>query len=139
VLARTGTVLDRIILTSLESVWDVHAKAHTPQGERPAPLEEEEKEITALLVQYGSPLAVLQLPFPLIVLAAGLLGLVGGRLAPERFVAGTAAKHGAAAAGPGCGAGGRRRAGLGSPGPLADVAGDVPDGHRVDPSFRRPA
>lgn len=62
VLARTGTVLDRIILTSLESVWDVHAKAHTPQGEKPTQLEEEEKEITALLVQYGSPLAVLQLP-----------------------------------------------------------------------------
>lgn len=62
VLAPTGTVLDRVILTSLESVWDVHAKAHTPQGEKPTPLAEEEKEITALLVQYGSPLAVLQLP-----------------------------------------------------------------------------
>lgn len=62
VLARTGTVLDRVILTSLESVWDVHAKAHTPQGEKPTPLEEAEKEITALLVQYGSPLALLQLP-----------------------------------------------------------------------------
>ncbi len=45
-------------------------------------------------------LAVLQLPFPLIVLAAGLVGLVGGRLAPERFVAGTAARQGAAAVGP---------------------------------------
>jgi len=62
VLASTGTVLDRVILTSLESVWDVHAKSHTPEGEKPAPLEDEEKEITALLIQYGSPLAVMQLP-----------------------------------------------------------------------------
>lgn len=62
VLAPTGTVLDRIVLTSLESVWDVHSKAHTPQGEKPMALEEEEKEITALLIQYGSPLAVMQLP-----------------------------------------------------------------------------
>ena len=62
VLARSGTVLDRVILTSLESVWDVHARADTPQGERVKPLEEEGKEITALLIQYGSPLAVMQLP-----------------------------------------------------------------------------
>ena len=62
VLGRTGTVLDRLILTSLESVWDVHARADTPRGETAKPLEEEEKEITALLIQYGSPLAVMQLP-----------------------------------------------------------------------------
>ena len=62
VLAGSGTVLDRVILTSLESVWDVHARADTPQGEKTKPLEEEEKEITALLIQYGSPLAVMQLP-----------------------------------------------------------------------------
>lgn len=62
VLARTGTVLDRVILTSLQSVWDVHAKADTPKGEKVTPLVEEEKDITALLIQYGSPLAVMQLP-----------------------------------------------------------------------------
>ena len=38
----------------------------------------------------------LNLPFPLIVLAAGLVGYVGGRVAPERFRAGGA--HGAAKA-----------------------------------------
>ncbi len=37
----------------------------------------------------------LQLPFPLIVLAAGLVGGLGGRIAPDRFKAGAA--HGAAA------------------------------------------
>ena len=62
VLVRSGTVLDRVILTSLESVWDVHARADAPPGEKPQALEEEEKEITALLIQYGSPLAVMQLP-----------------------------------------------------------------------------
>ena len=62
VLARSGTVLDRVILTSLQSVWDVHARVDTPQGEKPQALAEEEKEITALLIQYGSPLAVMQLP-----------------------------------------------------------------------------
>jgi len=62
VLARTGTVLDRVIVTSLESVWDVHAREDAPKGEKPTPLVEEEKEITALLIQYGSPLAVMQLP-----------------------------------------------------------------------------
>jgi len=62
VLERTGTVLDRLILTSLESVWDVHAREDAKPGDKPVPLEDEEKEITALLVQYGSPLAVMQLP-----------------------------------------------------------------------------
>jgi putative ABC transport system permease protein len=62
VLARTGTVLDRLILTGVQSVWDVHATAHTAPGQKPVPLEREEKEITALLIQYASPLAVMQLP-----------------------------------------------------------------------------
>jgi putative ABC transport system permease protein len=53
VLAPTGTVLDRLVLTSVESVWDVHehgAPANAP------------KEITALLIQYASPLAAATLP-----------------------------------------------------------------------------
>ncbi|MBM3568259.1 MAG: FtsX-like permease family protein [Alphaproteobacteria bacterium] len=53
VLAPTGTVLDRLALTPIESVWDVHA-AH--QG--PAP----EREITALLIGYRTPLAAASLP-----------------------------------------------------------------------------
>lgn len=32
VLAPTGTVLDRLILTSVESVWDVHGIAHADEG-----------------------------------------------------------------------------------------------------------
>jgi putative ABC transport system permease protein len=53
VLAPTGTVLDRLILTSVESVWAVHQHG-APAG---AP-----KELTALLIQYASPLAAATLP-----------------------------------------------------------------------------
>jgi len=53
VLAPTGTVIDRLILTSVESVWEVHEHG-APAG---AP-----KELTALLIQYASPLAAAMLP-----------------------------------------------------------------------------
>jgi putative ABC transport system permease protein len=53
VLATSGTVLDRLVLTSVESVWEVHG-----MGGEPA----EYQEITALLVQYASPLAAAMLP-----------------------------------------------------------------------------
>jgi putative ABC transport system permease protein len=52
VLAPTGTVLDRLVLTSVESVWEVHE--HGKAAER--------REITALLVQYASPLAAATMP-----------------------------------------------------------------------------
>ena len=53
VLAPTGTVLDRLILTSVESVWEVHA--HGAPADAP-------KEVTAVLIQYASPLAAAMLP-----------------------------------------------------------------------------
>ena len=62
VLARTGTVLDRLVLTAVESVWHVHDKE---QGITPADrkaLGDDEKEITALLIQFASPLALATLP-----------------------------------------------------------------------------
>jgi len=52
-LAPTGTVLDRLVLTSVESVWEVHEHAGQQAGRR---------EITALLIQYASPLAAAMLP-----------------------------------------------------------------------------
>ncbi|HEX5612074.1 MAG TPA: FtsX-like permease family protein [Burkholderiales bacterium] len=52
-LERSGTVLDRLVLTSVESVWEVHQ--HGASADAP-------KELTALLVQYASPLAVATLP-----------------------------------------------------------------------------
>lgn len=64
VLAPTGTVLDRLVLTSVESVWLVHR--HVEPGEDPAKvladMDEEEKELTALLIQYSTPLAAALLP-----------------------------------------------------------------------------
>lgn len=53
VLAPTGTVIDRVVLTSVESVWQVHEHGRPADGPR---------EITALLVQYASPLAAAMLP-----------------------------------------------------------------------------
>ena len=53
VLALNGTVLDRLVLTSIESVWEVHEHGGRPSGRR---------EITALLIQYASPLAAATLP-----------------------------------------------------------------------------
>jgi putative ABC transport system permease protein len=48
VLAPTGSVVDRLVLTPLESVWDVHgAKA---------------SEVTAMLLRYRTPLAAATLP-----------------------------------------------------------------------------
>ena len=64
ILAPTGSVLDRLVLTSVESVWLVHR--HLEPGEDLADaldaMEDEEKEITALLIQYASPLAAATLP-----------------------------------------------------------------------------
>ena len=51
ILAPTGTVIDRLVVTSVESVWHVHEE-HAPA--RP--------EITALLIRYATPLAAAMLP-----------------------------------------------------------------------------
>ncbi|HVT35003.1 MAG TPA: FtsX-like permease family protein [Nevskiaceae bacterium] len=80
VLAPTNTVLDRLILTSLDSVWEVHSQHHhhepaTAGAEPDADGDDDDdheaaaadgyqpsKEITALLVRYRSPLAAAALP-----------------------------------------------------------------------------
>lgn len=68
VLAGQDNVLDRLILTSMESVWYTHdeaieddllAKSVASSG---FPKTEEEREITAVLVQYRNPMAAVQLP-----------------------------------------------------------------------------
>jgi putative ABC transport system permease protein len=51
IFAPTGTVVDRLVVTSVESVWHVHGSHAAP---RP--------EITALLVRYATPLAAAMLP-----------------------------------------------------------------------------
>jgi putative ABC transport system permease protein len=62
VLSRTGSVLDRLVLTSIESVWQVHEEQHEPQDEADRKALEEDREVTVLLVQYASPLAAATLP-----------------------------------------------------------------------------
>jgi len=57
ILAATGTVLDRLVLTSVESVWEIHEHAGKPGGQPVGG-----REITALLIQYSTPLAAAMLP-----------------------------------------------------------------------------
>jgi putative ABC transport system permease protein len=60
VLAPAGSVLDRLVLTGLDSIWFAH------EGEAADPTErrilEAEREVTAVLVSYASPLAAAVLP-----------------------------------------------------------------------------
>lgn len=61
VLERSGRVLDRLILTSTESVWEVH-EAETALDEEDRRYLEAEREVTLLLLRYRSPLAAVSLP-----------------------------------------------------------------------------
>jgi putative ABC transport system permease protein len=64
VLKPTGTVLDRLVLSNVESVWfvHVHPEKHDDPGAVLAQLREDEQEITALLIQYATPIAAATLP-----------------------------------------------------------------------------
>ena len=80
-LKPTGTVIDRLILTRIESVWAVHGieaphkehhegeseaehAAHHHEGESAAEHEAHASpaEVTAVLVRFGSPIAAVRLP-----------------------------------------------------------------------------
>ncbi len=54
-------VLDRLVLTSTESVWAVHENATALDEEDRAALREE-REVTMLLVRYATPLAAVTMP-----------------------------------------------------------------------------
>lgn len=60
VLALCGCVLDRLVLTSSESVWRVHEGEPEDEAERQAL--EDSREITLALVRYRSPLAAVTFP-----------------------------------------------------------------------------
>lgn len=77
ILESSGSVIDQLILVSIQSVWEVHGEhpSHEPmqnEVDEMVRLEKlglevtreqlEEKEITALLIQYRSPMAAIQLP-----------------------------------------------------------------------------
>lgn len=64
ILQPTGTVLDRLVLTPVESVWRVHEIVNgidTSDKEEKAAMDSE-RELTALLIQYASPLAAISMP-----------------------------------------------------------------------------
>jgi len=64
VLRPTGTVIDRLVLTDVVSLWAVHADQYgIKEPMRVAELlPEEGKELTALLINYSSPLSAAVLP-----------------------------------------------------------------------------
>lgn len=61
VLTAGGSVLDRLILTSTESVWKVH-ESDTALDAEDQKILEEEREITLALIQYNTPLAAVTFP-----------------------------------------------------------------------------
>ncbi len=72
-LKPTGTVIDKLILTNISSVWHIHGEANPTEEEHAHhdhkhdtahhhELEEDTREITALLVKFKSPMGMMQLP-----------------------------------------------------------------------------
>lgn len=79
ILSPTGTVVDRLVLTGLESVWKIHEHEEqehagpagsadgagpdtAPPGRAKSWAEPSDREVTMALVQYATPLAVASLP-----------------------------------------------------------------------------
>jgi hypothetical protein len=59
VLKPTGTVLDRLVLVSTESIWFVHeGNIDDPEEKK---VIEDDRQVTVLLVQYATPLAAVSL------------------------------------------------------------------------------
>jgi putative ABC transport system permease protein len=56
ILASSGSVLDRLVITSTESVWQVH-EGDAAQDEDDRKVLEAERELTLALIQYRTPLA----------------------------------------------------------------------------------
>ncbi len=61
ILAPSGTVLDRLVLTPLESVWQVH-ETDTALDDEDRKIMEDEREVTLALIQYKTPLAAVTFP-----------------------------------------------------------------------------
>jgi len=77
VLKPAGAVVDQLLLTSTESIWDIHGESHElktvpPHVEGEAidhdnhndhdTVPEAEKQITALLIKFRSPMGIMMLP-----------------------------------------------------------------------------
>lgn len=67
ILGKSGTIADRLVLTGLESVWEIHEhnhheEEHHDEHEEHADHDGKEKEITALLIQYKNRAAAINFP-----------------------------------------------------------------------------
>ncbi|ABM36463.1 ABC transporter permease [Polaromonas naphthalenivorans] len=61
ILAPNGSVLDRLVLTPLESVWQVH-ETDTALDDDDRKVMQDEREVTLALIQYKTPLAAVTFP-----------------------------------------------------------------------------
>jgi putative ABC transport system permease protein len=74
IMKPSGTVLDQLLLTSVESIWDIHDEGHQLKTVPPHVEGEEihhedhteepeaDKQITALLIKFRSPMGIMMLP-----------------------------------------------------------------------------
>ncbi|WP_418510597.1 ABC transporter permease [Corallibacter sp.] len=58
----TQKVIDRLIVTNLESIWDAHDHEAHEAGEAHEHHEDENKEVTSLLISFKSPMGLLTIP-----------------------------------------------------------------------------
>jgi len=69
----TGSVVDQLVLTNLESVWEIHEHAETPanntkesdpehENEMAESHHEDEKQVTSALIQFRNPMGLLTIP-----------------------------------------------------------------------------
>jgi putative ABC transport system permease protein len=61
ILAPSGSVLDRLILTDTASVWQVH-EDHTALDDEDHPAMQQERQVTMALIRYKTPLAAISFP-----------------------------------------------------------------------------
>ena len=62
VLAPTGTIIDRLILTGLESIWLIHDHEGEATDAAKAKHHQPAREVTAYLIEYATPLAAASFP-----------------------------------------------------------------------------
>ncbi len=62
ILKPTQKVIDRLIITNLESIWEVHHHDEESHEEHNHENHDQEKEITSLLINFKSPRALLTFP-----------------------------------------------------------------------------
>ena len=61
-LKPSNSVLDQLIITPPESIWDIHSSDDHKNGEHEHEHESENKEITAMLIKFKSPMNIIQFP-----------------------------------------------------------------------------